>query len=157
MFALIRVDDRLVHGQITTTWVPYIKAGALMVASDEVAASKLRTDAIECCAYKGLSIVIKSVSGAIEAAGIKDSSETKTILIVSGLQDALRLYDGGIEFKSINIGNIHHAALECRELTPSICINGEDEKILERFVDLGVEIDLRDVPKGKPGPFKRRG
>ena len=157
MFALIRVDDRLVHGQITTTWVPYIKARALMVASDEVAASRLRTDAVECCSYQGLDIAIKSVSGAIEAAGGEDSSETKTILIVSGLKDAIRLYDGGLEFKSLNIGNIHHSSGECRELAPSICIDGEDEEILERFVDMGVEIDLRDVPKGKPGPFKRRG
>ena len=96
MLALIRVDDRLVHGQVTTTWVPYIKAGALLVASDEVAASKLRTDAIGCCAFSGLKIVIKSVTEAITEAVLNgDFAEPETILLVSGLADAIRLYDGG--------------------------------------------------------------
>lgn len=157
MFSLIRVDDRLVHGQITTTWVPYLKADSLLVASDEVAADRLRTDAIECCAFSGLSISIKSVAGVIESCGDEESAEAKTILLVAGLNEAMRLYDGGVEFTSLNVGNIHHGSGECRELTPSICIDSTDEELLERFVEMGVEIDLRDVPTSNPGPFNKRG
>jgi mannose/fructose/N-acetylgalactosamine-specific phosphotransferase system component IIB len=157
MVELIRVDDRLVHGQVTTTWVPYIKAERLLVASDEVAADRMRTDAIECCAYSGLAIEIKSVQGALESSKSGEFAGSRTILLVSGLSEARRLYDGGMEFKSLNVGNIHHGTGECREITPSVCIDTADEEILERFVDLGVEIDLRDVPRSKPGVFKRRG
>ena len=42
MVSLIRVDDRLVHGQVTTTWVPYMKADTILVASDEVASDRIR-------------------------------------------------------------------------------------------------------------------
>lgn len=157
MAVLIRVDDRLVHGQITTTWVPYTKAEKILVASDEVARDRLKSDAIGCCAYSGLTIVIKSVEESVLAAKSEDFIDTNTILLVSGLADAMRLYEGGMEFDSLNVGNIHHASGECRDITPSICIDDKDEEILERFGDLGVEIDLRDVPSSNPGPFKKRG
>jgi mannose/fructose/N-acetylgalactosamine-specific phosphotransferase system component IIB len=157
MVSLVRVDDRLVHGQITTTWVPYIKAGAVLIASDEVAASRLKTDAIECCAYSGLCIVINSVADAAAYAESEELAGVRTIMIVAGLDDAMRLYDTGLKFTSLNIGNIHNFAGKCRELTSSVCINEADDEILERFVDMGVEIDLRDVPTSSSGPFKKRG
>ena len=157
MAVLVRVDDRLVHGQITTSWVPYMKAEKILVASDEVAGDPLRRGAIGCCAYSGLAIVIKNVEESVLVAGSEDFIESRTILLISELADAMRLYTGGMEFKSLNVGNIYHGTGECRVITPSICIDGNDEEILERFLDLGVEIDLRDVPSSNPGLFKKRG
>ena len=37
-FTLIRVDSRLVHGQIIETWLPFLKATRIVVVNDEVAA-----------------------------------------------------------------------------------------------------------------------
>ena len=41
MVILVRVDDRLLHGQIICSWVPYLKADSLIVCSDEAASDKL--------------------------------------------------------------------------------------------------------------------
>jgi PTS system mannose-specific IIB component len=157
MVSLIRVDDRLVHGQITTTWVPHLKADTILVASDEVASDPLRTDAIGCCAYKGLSIVVKNIADSIEAAASESLAPSRVILIVSGLKDAMRLYEGGLVFTALNIGNIHNDSGQCRTITPSICIDKSDEEILVRFEALDVVIDLRDVPSSSPEAFKLRG
>jgi PTS system mannose-specific IIB component len=157
MVSLIRVDDRLVHGQVTTTWVPYLKADTILVASDEVASDRMRSGAIGCCAFKGLKIIVKDIAASVEAAASVGLASKTVILLVSGLKDAMRLYEGGLEFKALNIGNIHDTNGDCRTITPSICIDAEDELILERFESLGVAIDLRDVPKGSSGVFKKRG
>lgn len=156
MISLIRVDDRLVHGQITTTWVPHLKADTILVASDELASDRMRADAIACCAYKGLSIVVKNIADSIEAAVSQGLASARVILIVAGLADAMRLYEGGFKFSAINIGNIHSDTGECRTITPSICIDESDEETLERFEALEVAIDLRDVPSSSPGAFKKR-
>ncbi|MEE9542379.1 MAG: PTS sugar transporter subunit IIB [Thermodesulfobacteriota bacterium] len=157
MVSLIRVDDRLVHGQITTTWVPYLKADTILVASDEVASDRMRTEAIGCCAYKGLTIAVKNIAESIEAAASEKLASSAVIILVAGLEDAMRLYEGGLKFTSLNIGNIHDDSGDCRLITPSICIDVDDEKILERFEVLGVAIDLREVPTSTPGTFKLRG
>lgn len=33
-FSLVRVDSRLVHGQIIETWLPYLKASRIVVVND---------------------------------------------------------------------------------------------------------------------------
>ena len=86
-----------------------------------------------------------------------DLASSKVILLVAGLKDAMRLYEGGVRFTALNIGNIHDDHGPCRNLTPSICIDETDEEILEKFEALDVAIDLRDVPSSKPGVFKKRG
>lgn len=156
MVSLIRVDDRLVHGQITTTWVPYLKADTILVASDEVVSSRLKTEAMGCCAFKGLNIIVKDIADSIEEAASERLNSSTVIFLVSGLADAMRLYEGGLKFSTLNIGNVHDDSGECRMITPSICIDRENEEILERFDALGVAIDLRDVPTSTPGAFKKR-
>ena len=46
MIKLCRVDSRLVHGQTVFSWYPALKANAILVVSDEYAASKERIQAL---------------------------------------------------------------------------------------------------------------
>ncbi|MFL5446580.1 MAG: PTS sugar transporter subunit IIB, partial [Myxococcales bacterium] len=39
--ALVRVDNRLVHGQVLEAWVPALSVQAILVADDEVAGNAL--------------------------------------------------------------------------------------------------------------------
>ena len=39
--ALVRIDNRLVHGQVLEAWVPALSAQGILVADDEVAANPL--------------------------------------------------------------------------------------------------------------------
>ena len=80
-------------------------------------------------------------------------AEERIMLVVGDLRDAMRLYDEGMRFTSINLGNIHH---EGRRITPSIIVDTGDEDIMERFEALGVEIEIRDVPRNAPVEYRRR-
>jgi len=66
----------------------------------------------------------------------------------------MRLYEGGFRFSSLNIGNVHHGD-GGRKISLSVILNGEDEKLMERFESLGVKIDVRDVPTAEPVPHKK--
>ena len=37
-----RIDNRLIHGQVIETWLPYTQAGHLLVANDGVAQDSLQ-------------------------------------------------------------------------------------------------------------------
>ena len=45
--ALLRIDDRLVHGQVVIGWIPHLKAQAVVVASDAAAADATQTMLME--------------------------------------------------------------------------------------------------------------
>jgi len=155
MVIMIRVDDRLLHGQIICTWVPYVKANSLVVASDEAAEDSLVKDIMGSCAHQDLSVEVVGVDAAAREVHDGCFNEARAILIVGDLRDAMRLYDEGVRFTTLNIGNLHHEE-GGRMLTPSVIVDDEDEDLIERFVSLGVDIDIRAVPASPPGAYVSR-
>lgn len=147
MISLVRVDDRLLHGQIICSWVPYLNADSLLVASDEAAADSLSREIISSCGCEGCEVTVRGVSEAVTEVSGPNLGGKRVILIVADLKDAMRVYDGGVRFKALNIGNLHHMD-GGRKLSPSVIIDSADEGILERFRSLGVDIDIRSVPTG---------
>lgn len=148
MVILIRVDDRLLHGQIICSWVPFIKADSLVVASDEAASDSLVSEIISACGCNELSVIVKSVADTVAYLNGDGGAEARVMLVVGELRDAMRLYELGVKFSSINLGNIHHED-NGRVITPSIIVNSEDEAVLRRLRDLGVSIEIRDIPKNE--------
>lgn len=155
MVVLVRVDDRLLHGQIICAWVPFSRADALVVASDEAAKDSLVSEIIASCGHTGLEVYVKTVDEAASYVAGSDGG-ARIILIIADLRDAMRVYEDGLKFTSLNLGNIHHDD-GGHVITPSVIVNGDDEEIIERFEKLGVAIDIRDIPASRPAPYWQGG
>lgn len=155
MVSFVRVDDRLLHGQIICAWVPFMKADMLIVASDEAASDTLVSDIISSCGYKGLGVQVKSLKDAVDYLA-RTAPDEKVILILGDLADAMRVYDLGLRFSSINLGNIHHEA-NGRRMTPSVIVNDEDISILDRLCSLGIKVEIQDVPASVPREYSPAG
>ncbi len=156
MILLVRVDDRLLHGQLLSSWIPFMKADMLVVVSDEVAKDSLRKAIIRECGDESLKVVIKGVREVVREINCGDFRDVRAILVVASLRDAMRLYEEGLTFSSLNLGNIHHRDGGGRMLCPSVILNREDEEIIEKLKRLGVNIDIRDLPTRTPVPYIKR-
>ncbi|MEK7880411.1 MAG: PTS sugar transporter subunit IIB [Deltaproteobacteria bacterium] len=156
MIALVRVDDRLLHGQVLAAWVPFTKADMLVVASDEAASDSVLKGAIESEADgEGLRVVVESVRDVAKDTAAGAFEKNRAMFIVNCLKDAMRLYEEGFKFASLNIGNIHHKT-NGRVVTRSVILDDEDERVIERFEGMGVNIDIRDIPTKPAVPYARR-
>jgi len=146
---LVRVDDRLLHGQVMEAWVPFCKATCVIVANDSVSLNRTQRIALESCATEEVAIDVKGLREAVEDINSGRLAGERVIVIVANPQDAMRAYSEGLMFTSINIGNIHHNG-RCRRVTPSVYLDTADEEILLNFKRLGVEVEIRAVPSDKP-------
>ncbi len=142
---LVRVDDRLLHGQVITSWVPSVRADLLIVACDNAYNDRVMRSFIESFAHRGLRVLVKRVEDAIEEVVSGAFVNARIMFIVSTLKDALKVYESGIRFTAINIGNVHHD-MHGRKVTPSVTLDEEDERIIERFKRLGIAVDFHDLP-----------
>ena len=61
MIALLRVDNRLLHGQILETWIPRLRVEEVVVADDEAAASDLARAAMTLCVPPNLPVRVVRV------------------------------------------------------------------------------------------------
>ncbi|MGP1376284.1 MAG: PTS N-acetylgalactosamine transporter subunit IIB [Bulleidia sp.] len=142
---LCRIDNRLIHGQVATQWSGSIGANLLLVANDEVAGNTLRQGLMDMAApsyaqtrYWTLEKTINTID--------KASPKQHIFLICETPEDVLKLVEGGVPIKKVNIGNMHMAEGK-RQVAGSVAVNDEDVAAFKKMRELGVELEIRRVPQ----------
>lgn len=149
----LRVDDRLIHGQTMCAWVPYVDATSLVVASDDVAADKVKSSIMTSCCCDEIDVCVKSVDELLDDPNKECLQGERVLLIVGDIKDAMRLYEGGVKFETLNIGNLHYKE-ETKQVSRTVSFDKEDEAIISDLSGAGVNIDIREVPDSEPVEFK---
>ncbi len=154
--SLIRVDNRLVHGQILEAWVPFIGASRIAVVSDEVVGDLLRETVIRMAVPQQIETHIFGIEEFSQGDVHRKFLEEKSIILFQSVDDLLDAVQLGFGFKSLNIGNAF-AETGVFHPTPSISLTEDHVKGLLCLADSGVKIELRCVPRDRPVDFVRAG
>lgn len=142
-----RVDNRLVHGQVGMTWVNSIQANLVLVANDAVANDSVQQSLMDMVLPEGVQSRYFTIEKTINVIH-KASDAQKIFLVVKTPQDALKLVEGGVPIKYLNIGNMHFLEGK-KQISATVSVDEDDIKTLKRLNELGVELDLRGVPSDK--------
>ena len=142
---LTRIDNRLIHGQVLESWVPYVHAECIVVANDDIAGSALKRMMMESSVPSRMRVEIGSVEDitALFVAGELDAC--KTLLLFGTTADALRAYRSGLSFQRLNLGNLHAGTGKAR-LSCTIFLDQGDLDSLQELEQAGVIISARCIP-----------
>ena len=152
--ALVRVDNRLVHGQILEAWIPYTEATCILIADDNLAGDFFRETVIRMALPRNIELFIYSVEEFAKNCPYQREKGEKALVLFSNIQDTLKAYQLGFRFDSLNIGNVHseNCTVCC---SPSVFLSEDDIAQLTMMTkDWGIRIDIRRVPKEKSGDFR---
>ncbi len=141
---LTRIDNRLIHGQVATQWTNVIGANLLLVANDEVSTNKMRQGLMDMAAPNGVATRYFSIEKTINVIH-KAADRQKIFIICETPTDALRLVEGGVPIKKVNVGNMHMAEGK-RQVATVVCVDDKDVEAFKKLRDLGVELEIRKVP-----------
>lgn len=139
----VRIDNRLIHGQVIETWIPYTRAKHLLVVNDEFAEDVLRQQIATLAIPDRISVDFIRVSEIVDFA--RNNAMPETLIIVADCEDAKRIHDEGFMFDSINIGNLHYSPGK-KQLCDHIAISNDDEACLKYFANEEITLDFRCVP-----------
>ena len=142
---LARIDDRLIHGQVTEGWCPKLKPEYILVVSDDVAISELHS---ELCLASLPSSLEGEITGVDEAPGIinmLDSNSRAAYVLFETPKDVYTVVKNGARLSRVNIGGMHSTRGK-REILDYIYVDDNDIRYLKGLVGLGVELDFRDLP-----------
>ena len=107
MIALARVDDRLVHGQVTAGWVPHLRATVVVVANDRIAADPLLSGIVK-ASTAGVPVEVLTVADAGRRGAAGAWEREAALLLFESLQDACRALDAGLPVTRLNLGGLRH-------------------------------------------------
>ncbi|MDD7463626.1 MAG: PTS sugar transporter subunit IIB [Anaerococcus sp.] len=153
-FVLSRIDTRLLHGQVATSWTKTTNPDRIIVVSDDVAADELRKTMIEQAAPPGVKAHVVPVWKMAEIYKDPRFGLTRAMILFQTPQDALALMKLGVEFDTINLGSMAHSQGKAY-VTSTVSMGEEDVETFEEILDKGVKIDVRKVPGDNPDDFKK--
>ena len=141
---LTRIDNRLVHGQVSTQWCGSIGANLILVVNDEVSTNTLRQGLMDMAAPSYAATRYWSVEKTISTIH-KASEKQKLFIVCENPQDVLKLVEGGVPIDKVNIGNMHMSEGK-RQVAGSVAVDDNDVDAFRKLRDLGVELEIRRVP-----------
>ena len=151
MIALVRVDNRLIHGQVVEAWLPFLHASRVLVADDEAAANPLTRAAMGLAVPASVKVEIASLARADFAAA--QAGPERTLVLVRDVQDAVRARAQGLAYGALNVGNVHFSSGRV-QVSPSVFLALAELEALLQLAEAGVQVELRAVPKDRPMPLE---
>ena len=150
---LVRVDDRLIHGQITTAWIADCNASRIAICSDEVANDPLQKTIIGITAPPRTPVDILSREETIQADKSGAWDREKVFILCKYPSDALPLVEAGLDIKEINVGNVggmtQHVSGSRKQIFKSIAVTEEDVRLFREMLAAGVELEVRVTPRDR--------
>ena len=106
MILLLRVDHRLLHGQVAFSWTQTLGADCILIANDAVAGDELRKTTMKLAKPQGVKLVIKDIKAAIEALNSGVTDKYKLFIVVESVEDAYKIVSNVKQIKQVNLGGI---------------------------------------------------
>jgi PTS system mannose-specific IIB component/fructoselysine and glucoselysine-specific PTS system IIB component len=145
---LVRLDDRLVHGQVVVGWGQALAVSLVVLVDDRVRESDWEQELYRMGMPPDMELAFASVAEAIESVPAWTESSRKTLVLTGDVDSLVRLVEGG-GIRRVNIGGIHQRADRTRRLR-YVYLSEEEAAALRRLAECGVDISAQDVPTARP-------
>ena len=145
-YALARIDSRLLHGQVATTWTKTSGATRIIVVSDAVAKDELRKNLIKQAAPMGVTAHVVPMAQMLKLAqDDKHFGGERVLLLFENPEDTLEAIEGGVDLKSVNVGSMAHSVGKVQPNTV-LAFDQTDVDTFRKMQEKGIKLDVRKVP-----------
>jgi len=142
--SLIRIDDRLIHGQVTTAWLRVYNAKTIIIANERVATSPVYKSIFSVATVPGKEILLMPPAEAADFIA-KSGPEDSFFIITPTPLDVVVLMDQGLDVKKINVGGLQGRP-NTKKLAKVVYATPEEEQAFKELKSRGVEMEVQMVP-----------
>lgn len=132
----VRIDERLIHGQIAAAWTGHLKIDRLMVIDGAAARTEIQKIALKMACPQGIKLSILSPKKAVENINNGKYEKERVFIVVKGTQTLKEIVKEGLELDMVNVGNMS-GKTNTRFVKKAVNVTPEDEEI---FQDLSEKI-----------------
>lgn len=145
---LVRVDDRLVHGQVVLKWTRTIGANMILVADDIAAKDAFLQTLMRSAAPPGVKLEVHSIEEAAEKLKSGTWKGKEVFVIVRNALTLLDLVEQGVDIDFVNVGNAGGGEGKIR-LTKQIAATEEELEAFKKLNEQGIKLEDQWVPGEK--------
>ena len=144
----IRIDDRLIHGQVVTAWIKNHQAKNVLIIDDLVAQDAFLKNVLEMVKPSGINLIIRGTEELGQTIKTYDESAQNTVILMKTPKTAKLLYENGITLKELNVGGMG-ASKERHSVYKNVSASDSEMLTLKEIESLGVRVYFQATPNDK--------
>ena len=160
MINMIRLDERMIHGQVAIKWSRHTNVNRIVVANDDAATNQTVKNSLMMAAPSTVKVAIKSVSESMELLNDPRSNDLKILVIVANPTDLLSILENVKDIPLVNIGNFGRISLSGNQSSRKhyrshLYADELELEVFRKIVDLGIKTIYQVTPEEQPEPLKK--
>jgi len=144
---LIRVDQRMVHGQVAVKWSRAAKVTKIICVDDAVAANETTKKIYKLAAPTGTKVLVYSIDRCIEKWNECQFNDGTVMMLFKDVNTCYRLFEKGFEIKKLQLGNAPKTETNNLTLGNEFHVNADQLKLLRDMASKGVQIEVQTIPE----------
>lgn len=145
---LLRIDDRLIHGQIVTTWMKEVKSNVIIIANNALSKDEFTKKMITLAAPPHTKVIVNDLKQTVEEMQNGKYDNYRVLILVKTVEDVVVLYENGLEFNELNVGGMG-AKANTKVIYRNISATDRQMQLLEDLKKKNVKIEFKIVPSEK--------
>ncbi|SJZ71368.1 PTS system mannose/fructose/N-acetylgalactosamine-transporter subunit IIB [Anaerorhabdus furcosa] len=149
----VRIDERLIHGQVAAYWTNNLNVTRLMVIDDLASQDEIQKMALKMACPSTVKLSILSVDRAVERLNDPTAYEGERVFIVlRGTETLEKVIEKGAPIKNITVGNMSNKVGSTR-VYHTVCVTQDDIRRFRELADKGITFTAQMVPSDEPQNF----
>ena len=146
MISLVRVDDRLIHGQVVTQWISHTQANIIYIVDDTLANDPFMKKMLISLAPAGTTVKVVTTQAACENMHkVQDNKDLRAIILTNTPNPVLKMIQAGITIPQVVLGGMG-ARPERKRIFKTVAISESEKNDIEAIMEYGVKVVCHIVP-----------
>ncbi|HGF7267771.1 TPA: PTS mannose/fructose/sorbose transporter subunit IIAB [Enterococcus faecium] len=141
----VRMDERLIHGQVAGIWAPSLHTQRIIVINDEAAADTLQKSSLRMAASTSMRLSVLPVESAAKNIRSGKYGKQRLFLVFKNPTDVLRYLKAGGKLTHVNVGNMSYKE-GSKDITKSIKVLDEEIDVFESIAAMDINVTAQLVP-----------
>lgn len=160
MIKMLRLDERMIHGQVAVKWSRHLSVDRIIVANDGAAGNALIQKSLMMAAPPTCKTAIKTVDEAIKLMNDPRAEGLKILAIVSNPDDMLKVLNNVKGIPLVNVGNYGRIAPkqgteQRKTFGPNLYAYDNEVEVLKKALAYGAETIYQTTPEETPEPLAK--
>ena len=156
MIDFLRLDERLIHGQVAQAWAKVIKFDTLLVIDNTSAADDFLTKTLYMAAPSGCKTFVMGVDAALNVLCDPRCKERHIFVVIRKLDELLEVASKAPDIQEINVANYGKLVKSDKErklYTQNLMLDNEELELLKKVMALGIPCAMQMTPTSEKKPL----